>query len=102
MLRTTVINSLGPLGGRRCTGTRHRAEPGLGLRLQRRADPAGGGRAAEPELRRGGHGLLLGVGRLELAQAPPVPGLSMPRTAVPASASSGFDEAVLHVGGLMG
>ena len=38
----------------------HRAEPGLGVRLQRGPDPAGRRRAAQPDRRRRGRGLLLG------------------------------------------
>src|SRR6266540_7412449 len=53
-----------------------RAEPALGVRLQRRADPPGGVRPAEPDLRRRCHGFLVGLRGVELAQASPVRRLS--------------------------
>ena len=38
-------------------------QPGLGVRLQHRRDPAGGGRVPQPADRRGGDGRILGVRR---------------------------------------
>jgi Cu+-exporting ATPase len=49
------------------------AEPRLGLRLQRRRDPARGGRAPEPRAGRRGDGVVERVRRRERAPAPPVP-----------------------------
>ena len=63
--------------GRDPARTPHAADdqgkPLLGLRLQRRRDPAGGRRAAEPDRRRRGDGVLERLRRLELAAPAPVP-----------------------------
>ena len=57
------------------------AEPGLGLRLQHRADPGGRGdplpglrHPARPGVRRRGHGAVVGERAVELAAAAAVPG----------------------------
>ena len=49
-------------------------QPVLGVRVQRRGDPAGRARAAEPDHRGRGDGLLVGVRRDELAAPPALPG----------------------------
>ena len=51
----------------------HPGEPVLGICLQRRRDPAGRARVAEPHHRGGGHGVLLGVRGVELLATPPLP-----------------------------
>ena len=48
-------------------------EPLLGLRLQRRGDPSGRRRPAQPDRRRGRDGVLERLRRLELAAPAPVP-----------------------------
>ena len=48
-------------------------EPGLGVRLQRRGDPAGGGRTPLPGHRRRRDGDILGQRRDELSAASPLP-----------------------------
>src|SRR5699024_5203246 len=57
-------------------------QPVLGLRLQRRGDPAGGTGAAEPDARRGGHGLLE---RVRGRQQPAVALVPQPRPRRPAA-----------------
>ena len=51
----------------------HQGEPGLGVRLQRRRDPAGRRRSAQPDDRRRGNGVQLGPGGGQLAATAPVP-----------------------------
>ncbi len=48
-------------------------QPVLGVRVQRRGDPAGRVRHARPDDRGGGHGVLVGVRRHQLAAPLPVP-----------------------------
>jgi soluble P-type ATPase len=57
------------------------AEPGVGVRLQRRRDPARGGRAAEPRHRQPGDGLLEHLGRRKRAAPAPLPGAARCRRA---------------------
>ena len=51
----------------------HQGQPVLGVRLQRGRDPAGRGRAAQPDDRRRGDGPVVGVRRLQQPAATRVP-----------------------------
>ena len=74
----------------------HQGQPVLGVRLQRRGDPAGHGRPAQPAHRRRRDGVLVGVRGQQQPAAAPVPRrlhrltadtLRRPTSAVPCSVS---------------
>ena len=75
---TLVSGDLRAAGGRDPARPPHAADdqgkPLLGLRLQRRGDPAGRRRPAQPDRRRGRDGVLERLRRLELAAAAPASG----------------------------
>jgi hypothetical protein len=65
----------------------HQGQPVLGLRLRRRGEPAGDGRAARPDDRRCGDGsssVFVVTNSLRLRRFAPLPGNATATTAVPA------------------